>query len=158
VSSHSTCHAVKPHFRAKPDDVIKTIVETGGYNGICCIPSFLGGKGDINALLDHIDYMVEKFGADYVTIGSDCGYSSTKCEAEYKKFEDLARGSRPGYEYLWPKNSFCYDFDEKNTTSLSWTNWPLFTVGLVQRGHSDDDIRKIIGGNVMRVIGKVTGS
>ena len=37
------------------------------------------------------------------------------------------------------------------TNSLAWTNWPLFTVGLVQRGYSDDDIRKIIGGNVMRV-------
>jgi membrane dipeptidase len=37
------------------------------------------------------------------------------------------------------------------TNSLAWTNWPLYTVGLVQRGYSDDDIRKIIGGNVMRV-------
>jgi len=35
--------------------------------------------------------------------------------------------------------------------SISFTNWPLFTVGLVQRGYSDDDIRKIIGGNVLRV-------
>ncbi len=37
------------------------------------------------------------------------------------------------------------------TSSLAWTNWPLFTVGLVQRGYADDDIRKIIGGNVVRV-------
>ncbi|HAW29923.1 MAG TPA: dipeptidase, partial [Planctomycetaceae bacterium] len=36
-------------------------------------------------------------------------------------------------------------------TSVSWTNWPLFTVGLVQRGYSDADIQKIIGGNVLRV-------
>ena len=35
--------------------------------------------------------------------------------------------------------------------SIAWTNWPLFTVGLVQRGYSDEDIRKILGGNVMRV-------
>ena len=35
--------------------------------------------------------------------------------------------------------------------SLAWTNWPLFTVGLVMRGYSDSDIQKIIGGNVMRV-------
>jgi membrane dipeptidase len=34
---------------------------------------------------------------------------------------------------------------------LAWTNWPLITVGLVQRGHSDAAIRKIIGGNVLRV-------
>jgi membrane dipeptidase len=34
---------------------------------------------------------------------------------------------------------------------MAWTNWPLFAVGLVKRGYSDDDIRKIIGGNVLRV-------
>ena len=37
------------------------------------------------------------------------------------------------------------------TDSLAWTNWPLYTVGLVQRGHSDETIRQIIGGNVLRV-------
>ena len=35
--------------------------------------------------------------------------------------------------------------------TLAWTNWPLFTVGMVQRGHADADIRKILGGNVLRV-------
>ncbi|HHX38838.1 MAG TPA: hypothetical protein GX715_02640, partial [Armatimonadetes bacterium] len=35
--------------------------------------------------------------------------------------------------------------------SLAWTNWPLITVGLVQRGFSDEEIRKILGGNVLRV-------
>jgi membrane dipeptidase len=30
-------------------------------------------------------------------------------------------------------------------------NWPLFTVGLVQRGHPDAAIRKILGQNVLRV-------
>jgi membrane dipeptidase len=29
--------------------------------------------------------------------------------------------------------------------------WPLFTVGMVQRGYSDADIQKILGGNVLRV-------
>ena len=35
--------------------------------------------------------------------------------------------------------------------SLAWTNWPLFTVGLVQRGYGEEDIRKILGGNILRV-------
>ena len=34
-------------------------------------------------------------------------------------------------------------------------NWPLFTVGLVQRGYVDEDIRKIIGGNFLRVATEV---
>jgi membrane dipeptidase len=41
---------------------------------------------------------------------------------------------------------------------MAWTNWPLFTVGLVQRGYSDTDIQKIIGGNAMRVAKAVFSS
>ena len=36
--------------------------------------------------------------------------------------------------------------------SVAWTNWPLFTLGMIQRGHSDDTIRQVLGGNVMRVL------
>ena len=51
---------------------------------------------------------------------------------------------------LWPKDDF--KTTGEMTESVAWTNWPLFTVGLVQRGYSDEVIRKVIGGNVMRVI------
>jgi membrane dipeptidase len=43
------------------------------------------------------------------------------------------------------------------TSSLSWINWPLFTVGMVMRGFSDDQIRMILGGNVMRVARQALG-
>jgi membrane dipeptidase len=36
------------------------------------------------------------------------------------------------------------------TGPLDWTNWPYWTVGLVCRGLSDEEIRKIIGGNYLR--------
>lgn len=34
--------------------------------------------------------------------------------------------------------------------AMDWTNWPYWTVGMVCRGMSDDDIRKVIGGNYLR--------
>lgn len=33
--------------------------------------------------------------------------------------------------------------------AMDWTNWPYFTVGLVCRGFSDSDIRKILGENFL---------
>ena len=150
VASHSTCAAMSPnpHARSKPDNVIRAIADTGGYIGIFCIPRYLRNAGDIAALIDHLDYAIKTFGADHVAIGTDVAYSSSNSSAESKKVPRLRRG-RDDFRTLWPAD----DFQENSTmrTSVAWTNWPLYTVGLVQRGHTAEDIRKVIGGNVMRV-------
>ena len=148
VASHSTCAAIHPHIRSKPDEVIRAIVDSGGYIGICCISKFLRGTGDIAALLDHIQYVTKHFGADHVAIGTDVAYSSQNSREENRKLPKRSPAREP-FRSLWPKDDFVET--PEMTSSLAWTNWPLFTVGLVQRGFADDDIRKIIGGNVMRV-------
>ncbi|MCB1078567.1 MAG: membrane dipeptidase, partial [Verrucomicrobiae bacterium] len=150
VASHSVAGALYAHIRSKPDEVIKAIADTGGYIGICCISRFLRGKGDLNAFLDHIDHVARKFGVDHVAIGTDTAYSSRNNAAESKKAAVAGlRKRREDFRSLWPKDDFIPT--EEADLSLAWTNWPMFTVGLVQRGYSDDDIRKILGGNVMRV-------
>jgi membrane dipeptidase len=148
VASHSGAAAVNRHIRCKPDEVIRAIVDTGGYIGICAIPSFLGRSGDINALLDHIDYVVKRFGSDHVAIGTDVAHASRNAESENQKIPPRPR-SRPRFEYFWPPNAFAGQ--PRRNFTMEWTNWPMFTVGLVQRGYSDGDIQKILGGNVLRV-------
>lgn len=155
VASHTTCGGVYRHFRGKPDEVVKAICDTGGLIGICCIPRFLGGDGDLNAFLNHIDYAVKTFGAEHVAIGPDISYVSQYEAAERAKVPKRKDGTSPlsavgpRWEHLWPVDD--YRPKPHATASLAWTNWPLFTVGMVQRGHSDDTIRKILGENVLRV-------
>jgi membrane dipeptidase len=150
VASHSTAAALHPHIRSKPDEVIRALADSGGYIGICCISRFLRGKGDLNAFLDHIDHVAKTFGTDHVAIGTDIAYTSRNSAAENKKAAVAGlRRKREDFRSLWPKDD--YVASEEADLSLSWTNWPLYTVGLVQRGYSDEDIRKILGGNVMRV-------
>ncbi|NUQ60957.1 MAG: membrane dipeptidase [Pirellulales bacterium] len=149
VASHSTCAALNEHIRSKPDDVIRAICDTGGYIGICCVPGFLGGKGDIGAMLDHIDHVVKTFGPDHAAIGTDVAYTSRNAGAESKKIPSRAR-FRTRWEAFWPEGSLAGKSPEA-ALSMAWTNWPLFTVGMVQRGYRDDDIQKILGGNVLRV-------
>ncbi|MGD8238906.1 MAG: membrane dipeptidase, partial [Armatimonadota bacterium] len=139
--------------RCKPDEVIGAIADTGGYIGICCIPAFLGGSGDITAMLDHIDHVAKNFGADHVTIGTDVAYSSSASAEENRKIP--GRGpTRPRWEGFWPEDDPLRAPEwnqEYQKLSMAWTNWPIFTIGMVQRGYSDEDIRKILGGNVLRV-------
>lgn len=155
VASHTTCAGLYKHFRGKPDEVAKAICDTGGLIGICCIPRFLGGSGDITAFLNHIEYAVKKFGPDHVAIGTDVAYFSRNEAKEQAKVKKNPNGrsrlwiEEPKWEHLWPADP--YKETKQGKESLAWTNWPLFTVGMVQRGHSDETIRKILGQNVLRV-------
>ena len=149
VASHTACWEIHKHCRCKPDEVIRAIAQTGGYVGICCIGAFLGDPGDINAFLDHIDYAVKLVGTDHVAIGTDYVFrppaADLACQTAYER-----RTKRDAFTQLWPPGSSCWTPME-DALSLAWTNWPLFTVGLVQRGYTDEDIQKIVVGNVLRV-------
>ena len=151
VASHTTAAALHRHIRGKPDEVIRAICDTGGLVGVCCIPRFLGGAGDIAVFLNHMEYLVKKFGAEHVAIGTDVAYSSRNDEAERKKIPKRTEGRSAGarWEHLWPADTG--KPASHAAESLAWTNWPLFTVGMVQRGFKEDDIRKILGENVLRV-------
>lgn len=152
VDSHTACASLYKHIRGKPDEVIRAIVETGGLVGICAIPAYLGGTGDIHAFLDHIDHVVRRFGVDHVAIGTDRAYPSRNSAAENRKIPDQPKARRD-FLYLWPDGVFRGPptMRPKGTQSLDWTNWPLFTVGMVQRGYSDDQIQGILAGNMLRV-------
>jgi len=148
VASHSTVASVNHHIRSKPDNVIRAIADTGGYIGICCIPKFLGGTGDIVAMMKHIDYVVKKFGSDHVAIGTDISYISQFAREENRKITPYPQG-RTRWEALWPVDNF--KESPEMVQSMSWTNWPLFTVGMVQMGYPDDVIQKILSANAVRV-------
>ena len=152
VASHSGAHALSGHYRCKPDEVVKAIADTGGYCGVCCIPRFLGGKGDITAFLDHIEHLVKLVGAEHVAIGTDVTHRPEHLERETENLPPRPLRRKP-WRNLWPdaghKASEWNKPEQK--LSMAWTNWPMFTVGMVQRGFSDDQIRSILGLNVMRV-------
>jgi membrane dipeptidase len=150
VASHTTCCAVYEHFRGKPDATIKAICDTDGLVGICCIPRFLGGKGDIASLLDHLDHLIKTFGPQHAAIGCDVAYTSRFDKEERMKLMKAPGGPADRWEHLWPKDDYQTSIEAEQ--SIAWSNWPLFTLGMILHGHSDDTIRQVIGGNMLRVL------
>ncbi len=150
VASHTGATALHDHPRNKPDDVLKTIADGGGVIGIVALPDFVGRSGDLNAVLDHVDYVAKLVGAEHVGIGTDRAYESPRLVGEMQRIKH--RGPEP-FESLWPPGTLNHpDYaDPAMWASTTWTNWPLITVGLVQRGYSDDQIAAIIGGNMLRL-------
>jgi membrane dipeptidase len=152
--THTACRTLaeggKSKYRNVTDEALKAIANKGGMVGIIKVPNLLGGMG-LEHFYKHIDYVVKLVGADYVGIGSDNGgmsvaYEPPKLTAARKPARFLPSGLK-GTAAYWR-----YDVEP---TSWSWTNGPYFTVGLVCQGYSDDQIRKIIGGNFLRVASAV---
>lgn len=155
VASHSMCRSLVEHARGKSDETIRAIAGTGGYMGIVAIATMLKRSYDLNAMLDHLAYMLDTFGEDYVAIATDVGYAPEPAGA----FEPGADGIRlPQTRKKWrslspyqSSSAIPHGWKREQELSLRWTNFPLYTVGLVQRGYSDQTIQKVIGGNAMRV-------
>lgn len=78
--------------------------------------SDLLGPGSVDAMLDHLDYIVERIGVDHVGIGSDFNHG----------------GGVEGFA------------DASEALGV--------TVGLLERGYSEEDVGKIWGGNFLRVL------
>jgi membrane dipeptidase len=150
LASHIGCSSIFDHPRCKSDAEIKAIADTGGYVGIVSMPGFLGPDADLNLLLRHIEHAVKVVGADHVAIGTDLGYGQSwpkemPPNPDRSKVSPLGKNPRPSAVPI--RNS-----DPVRKASLAWTNWPLITVGLVRMGLSDDDIAKLLGGNLRRVL------
>lgn len=74
ICSHSNCYNLCPHPRNLKDDQIKMIKKNKGLIGICSIKDFISydiSKQNIKGLVDHIDYLKNLIGIDYICLGMD---------------------------------------------------------------------------------------
>jgi membrane dipeptidase len=153
MASHTGRKSFHDHIRTKSDSVLKAIAGTGGLVGVVSLPSLLGRNGDLPTLLDAVVDMTQLIGIDHVGIATDYAYRSVVPE-DFKHGSILGAEFKPQWWGNWKpgqvttKEGLTAGFCD----SLQWTNWPLFTVGLVSRGFSDADIEKILGGNFLRVL------
>lgn len=143
---HAGSRAVWHTKRMKPDDVIKACADKGGVFGIECAPhttmSHSHPQHDLESVMEHFEYVVDLVGIDFVTFGPDTMF-----------------GDHVGL-HKQTADSYCDDSADE-TFELSdyvkgcenpaevWWNIPRW---MIVHGYSDEEIAKVIGGNVLRVI------
>ncbi|MHA6250831.1 dipeptidase [Oceanobacillus sp. CAU 1775] len=73
IASHSGVNALKEHQRNLTDEQLLALKENRGVISIVFYPAFLTdhSTGYVSDIVDHIDYVVDLIGIDYVGIGSD---------------------------------------------------------------------------------------
>ena len=136
IFSHSNPRALCEHPRNIRDEAIRACARTGGVVGINGIGDFLGDN-DISTerLVRHIDHVVDLVGADCVGIALDYVYD----ELELKDFVKA-------HPETYPVDKYPHGF-----LMIEPERFPRIADELVRRGYSEVDVRKIMGGNHMRI-------
>jgi membrane dipeptidase len=150
VVSHAATRARCSHFRCIPDELIRAVAGSGGCVGIAALSLFLRDDGvDRGATLvdylDHMEHAIAIAGIDHVGLGIDVGFKRTD--------EDTAKLESTYPEFRFPPLHLRYA-TELNRADKAHN----ITAGLLQRGYSEDEIRKILGLNWLRVFGQVWGA
>jgi membrane dipeptidase len=151
IASHTSAKNLYEHVRGKGDDFLKALAEKGGYIGVYAVPGFLTSNTTttIDDWLDHIDYIVNLVGIDYVGIGSDFyGFSlPNNLAIKIGEFMDML-GFRPEDKVSFLAKVEGFD---------KYKKFPNLIKGLISRGYSNQEIKKLAGENFLRLFKKVVG-
>jgi microsomal dipeptidase-like Zn-dependent dipeptidase len=150
MASHVGARALNDNTRNKTDREIKAIAAKGGLIGIVAKSGFLRPDGlktgtTLDDYVDHLQYVCDLVGTDHVCIGTDIA-DERKYSPEFLAWfnsrfpENTIIGSDLNSSKMHPKGLQSPN-DLRNITAA-----------LVRRGFSDADLRKILGGNMDRVI------
>jgi membrane dipeptidase len=146
--SHSCARAMFPSPRNASDEVIKAAGESGG---VICLDAREGtGRGTISLgeFVDQIDHVVEVAGAEHVGVAAEAdGARSFKDTRRMVDYLPGAFGHR--YErYKAGENPYAGE-QAKVYEIVSSTN---LGAELARRSYSTEDVGRIVGGNVVRVL------
>jgi membrane dipeptidase len=162
IASHSSVYTLTPHRRNLKDDQIRAIAKNGGVIQLNFHPGFIDssfGKKETAFLQKHkaeMDSLMKTGLGDFYSV-----------DLLYAKYPEEAEQIRPPLSLLMDHVDYIVklvgvdhaglgsDFDGINLTPRELddvTTYPLITKALVERGYSKKDIRKILGGNFLRVL------
>jgi len=150
IFSHSGAKGVFPSFRNMTDELIKAIAQTGGSCHVFGTGAYIDPANPAvvgpEIIFKHIDYMVQLHGnSDHVGYGSDYIPDMNKTMAlvmsKASAYPDM--GMKPGTT----KKAIEMYGPTANPARIL----PALVDQMLTHGYSEQDIHKILGGNIMRV-------
>ena len=168
VISHSNPAVLDDNPRNVSDRLIEGVAKTGGLIGMNALNAFiLWSRADaphadtgpfppmasLSQYVDMIDYVVRLVGIDYVGLGTDWTWGDPP-DPSNAASPDPAKSFKypPDMNYNQP-NGLEYVQNFKQVSDL-----PFLVPELIRHGYSYVDIKKIMGGNWMRVFSQAWNS
>ena len=158
IFSHSDVHALNPHPRSVPDDVLRLLSANGGVVMITFVPPFLSP--------DSWAWSRER-SAEEARLKSLYSFSKERQDAELKKWEaahpapqvtvamvadHIEHAARvAGYDHVGIGGDL--DGIDRTVVGLDGVeDYPNLFAELIRRGWSDANLAKLVGGNILRAM------
>ncbi|MBV7331835.1 dipeptidase [Chloroflexi bacterium TSY] len=160
IVSHSSSKVVAYHDRGKSDEFARAIAEQGGYFGVVAIPGFIRESpgATLEDVVKHIDHLVDVCGIDHVGIGTDKAGPGPTTSSMIEYPDDMAKqlpGEFNRFGFRAEEHRLTADYDMADFQSFG--DWPNITVALAAAGYTEDELRKLLGLNYLRVFTEVVG-
>jgi membrane dipeptidase len=137
--------------RMKPDALIKACAERGGVIGLEAAPhttlSAAHPRHTIESVMDHFTHLVEVVGIDHVTFGPDTLFGDHVGLHEAFAANLSTAEAHGGVQF--EKVEYVDGLENPAECFYNIIGW------LVANDYSDDEIRKVIAGNTLRVLEEV---
>ena len=152
--SHIGARALWPSNRLAPDEVLRACAAKGGVIGVEAAPhttvSRQHRKHDLNAYMEHFEYILELVGIDHVGFGPDTLYGDhVGLHHTYSGNLSIRESRAGGAEAELEEVEYVEGIENPTEGSHNILRW------LVKGGYSDDEIEKVIGGNALRLLDQV---
>ena len=165
IASHSSCRAICDHPRDMTDDMIKALAAKGGVIQINYEMSFID-----QAYKDASDKLSGGVVAMFDQLKKECGDNDECLQKKMNEMQKkaVAEGKLPHVSWqriidhidhvvklVGPDHvGLGSDFDGASMPEgmEDASKLPQITEALMRKGYKDDDIRKILGGNLLRVM------
>ncbi len=166
IASHSSVRAIAGHKRNMTDDMIKTLAKNGGVIQICLLDVYIKNPDTTSARFQKENELNHIYDTKYESMTDE----------EKKDLRNQWRSLGEKYPRALPTVADCVDHIDyvKNLVGIDYvgigsdfdggggvdgcadvSEFPNITAEMVKRGYTEDEIRKVWGGNIFRVFSEV---
>ena len=166
IASHSGCRALNPHHRNLSNEMLRALGQNGGVIGIVFVlpfltPEYNKAMGELSAIsrpwfqkMPPIEDLDLRIAVEHLQAGLDWPMENLPTIEDVLDHIDHAV-KIAGVDHVG-LGADMYPRTPSPIGIRGVQDYPNITRGLKKRGYSDEDIRKILGGNFLRVWTEVT--
>jgi membrane dipeptidase len=148
--THAGARALWDIPRLKSDDALRAVAAGGGVIGMSAAPHTTISRDhrthSLQSVMDHFEYCAELVGIDHVAFGPDTLYGDHV--GLHTTFSALL-GKAAATTVDYPRVEYVDGLENPTESFHNIAAW------LVDHGYSDEDIVKVLGGNISRALGQI---